>query len=743
MEQSYDFKRRMLEVHTPGRSRPDIWKKIPGLVVDDSWEIVYPKSAGRVLRYSAHDLTEYFEVSMEVFPHLRAVEDISSAAAPGRIVLATADDLPPLAPRNTEDSAGNARAQALAFRIIVRSGGIIIVGASERGTAQGGYHLERVMNRNEGPVIGECDETHTALFSPRMTHSGYELDTFPDNVLRAIAHEGMDAIKVFTKGLNQTEHGYQDFNELIWRAAGFGIDVYCYSYYKSEMHPGDPGAREYYEGLYGELFSSCPGFRGIIFVGESIGFPSHDPHTWWDSATRPEGKVHPGWYPCCDYPEWVSLVSDVIHAHAPECEIVFWTYNWGYQPRDARLALIRSLPRDITLLVTYEMFERREVAPGVIEPCADYTLGFEGPGQYFLSEAEAAHERGIRLYTMSNTGGLTWDVGDIPYLPTPQQWNRRWQGILRAHEEYGLCGLMESHHYGFVPSFVSELANIMYSRTDGRAPDFGTELLAIAVRDFGEENASAVIRAWDLWSEGLRHTVTGALDQYGPLRIGPSYPLTFDQTVFLPSLPYASHSTYDNIVFSTYFQSIRSTPVILWELSTMQEMERLFREGCGLFESVLPSLSGEKLARARRMAALGRFIEHTAHTYCANKRWHILKCILLNVTGRCSGKVENQNPEIPLLPIPMPEGEHHDRAGLLPALGLAPDTPDAGLADELERIAQDEIANTLDTIPFVREDSRIGYEPTMEYVADEPHLRWKIEVTEDSVRRLRSRFPKN
>lgn len=739
MEKRYDFKRRMLEVHVPGRKNDSVWTKISGIVLDDTWEIVYSRSAGRVLAYVAHDLTEYFNVSLDIFPHLRACDDITSARAPGKIVLATAEDFPDLAPVDS-DSVDNPRAKALAYHIIASDGGVIVIGASERGTAQGSYALERIMNANEGPVIQERDETVTALFSPRMTHSGYELDTFPDNVLKAIAHEGMDAIKVFTKGVHMTEHGYQDMNELIWRAEGFGLDVYCYSYYKSQMHPGDPGAAEYYDSLYGELFRAVPGFRGVIFVGESIAFPSHDPHTSWDRKFTGLNLYHPGWYPCYDYPEWINMVSGVIHRYSPNCEIVFWTYNWGFHPAEARLALIRSLPTDITLLVTYEMFELRDVAPGVVEKCADYTLGFEGPGHYFQTEAEVAHERGIRLYAMSNTGGLTWDVGDVPYLPVPQQWNRRWQGVIKAHDEWGLCGLMESHHYGFVPSFVSELANLLYSRVNGVSPDFDTAVRAIAARDFGSENAETVVKAWNLWSEGLRHVATEAYDQYGPLRIGPSYPLTFTQAEAMPPEPYASHDIKNPIVAVTYFQDVRNNAKYLWELHSMEEMERLFREGCDLIESIPDTLPEPKRTAARRELALGRFIQYTAQTYVANKRWHLLKSILLNSTGECALEpniiVFFRDGETEAPPMPMPEGESHDRALLLPEVGLAADASDTDIAAEMERIALNEIENARRTIPVVLEDSRIGFEPTMDYTADEIRLNWKIGVTRDSIGRL-------
>ena len=59
---------------------------------------------------------------------------------------------------------------------------------------------------------------------------------------------------------------------------------------------------------------------------------------------------------------------------------------------------------------------------------------------------------------MANTAGMTWDFGTLPYEPFPYQWMRMYKNLFYAYENYGLCGLMESHHYGFWPSFVSQIA---------------------------------------------------------------------------------------------------------------------------------------------------------------------------------------------------------------------------------------------------------------------------------------------
>ena len=46
--------------------------------------------------------------------------------------------------------------------------------------------------------------------------------------------------------------------------------------------------------------------------------------------------------------------------------------------------------------------------------------------------------------------------------------------------------------------------------------------------------------------------------------------------------------------------------------------------------------------------------------------------------------------------------------------------------EEIESLADAEIANVKDTISCVEFDSRLGWEPRMDYVCDRWHLEWKL-----------------
>ena len=75
------------------------------------------------------------------------------------------------------------------------------------------------MNLREAPILRNRDEVREPLFSPRMVHSGWGLDQFPDSHLNAMAHHGFDSILVFARGVDHTTQGYLDFNDLVERAA--------------------------------------------------------------------------------------------------------------------------------------------------------------------------------------------------------------------------------------------------------------------------------------------------------------------------------------------------------------------------------------------------------------------------------------------------------------------------------------------------------------------------------------------
>ncbi len=560
-----------------------------------------------------------------------------------------------------------------------------ILAHDARGAAQALFRLEDRMLTRRAPFLTHGTEERSPLYSPRMTHSGYGLDEFPDEHLMQIAKAGMDAILVFTKGVNQTPKGFLDFNELIRRAALHGLDVYAYSYMRVFVHPDDPGAKGQYDAAYGELFRQCPGIKGVVLVGESVGIPTKDPNAapcpYHSNKVDglPTGKPSADMWPCLDYADWIEVMKEVIYPIKPDADIVFWTYNWGGAPREHRLNLIRRLPTDISLLVTFETFEKYEIGDAVGH-CADYTLSIAGPGKYFASEAEAAKERGIRLYAMTNTAGLTWDMGLIPYEPMPYQWMKRYAAMKEARDKWGLCGLMESHHFGFWPSFVSETAREAF--TEG-GETVETALLNALKRRYGEENVRDVDEALTLWSDAITHYIPSNEDQYAAFRIGPAYPFNMGHNAVQPaSFPVGADFTFPRYPIDNVGNGSLSAMRIRGESDSLKEMLRLMEMGQNILLGI--ETRNEEL---ERLINQGAFMLCYVRSGIHAKEWYILSSRL---------KLES------------------DPAVL------------SGLLDEAEALLTAEYANAEAAIPCVRADSRLGWEPRQEYRCDEAQLNWKL-----------------
>ena len=672
-EGEYDFRARLEIVHRADRRDPGVACEADEFEFRDGAAILAEGEPDGLLVRAAVDFQDYLRVSMKVAALVRT----GSKAAGGASALAV----------RLDRALGERE-----YRVDVDDA-VSVVAGSERAAAQALYHLEDLMNLRCGPFLKKGSETREARYAVRMTHSGYGNDIFPDEHLSQMAHYGMTAILVFLDDIDKTKaQEYQDLKALIRRAARHGLDTYLYSYIKAFAHPADPGGRERIKETYGRVAGHYPEAKGVILVGESCQFPSKDPRVQpvlYRDRNREDKRPLAGWFPCRDYPEWLRAVHDAIHAKAPRQELVFWTYNWGWAPAEDRMALIDALPKDVTLMATFEMFERRVLRNGIDTPTADYTISFAGPGKYFTSEAERAKRNGLRLYTQANAGGLTWDFGCVPYQPLPYQWRARWNGLADANATWGLSGVMENHHFGWWPGFIAELEK--EASVKGGIP-FDDHLRRIAARDFGEVNADAALAFWKTWSDDAVDYVPTDCNQYGTFRIGPAYPFTFGHGVVarndFPGKRYASNWPA-GICRMDYLKE-----GYVPQLTPERMDDEYFRKEIELFEPMAEHYA----AGSRAFADMARRLEGRRRG-CAID--------MANLAGYLAAACRTA--------VNVKRGAIAFRAGDNAALLAA---------------ARAEYANARAALAFVEADSRLGWEPSMEYCGGPEQIRWKLALME-------------
>ena len=674
IEQNYDFRKELLTVHESNVRKIGRKPAADEFFFANGAKIRVEANAPEVIAVAAEDFCDYLSVSMGVSASVVTEGE-------GNVTVRLAKDV--------GVDLGEFAAYK-GFRIETGKDGIVITAHDDRGAAQALYYIEDLMTFAGAPCVSFGKIEKRAMYTPQMVHSAYGMDEFPDEYLARVAHEGRDAILVFTKGANQANDFPLDFNDLVRRSARYGIDVYAYSKMRSEKHPSEEDAEAYYEELYGKLFRECPGIKGVTLVGDSIGLPYSTVNDPRFASTLmvdgiPNGKMTPGMFPCPDYVEFLELLKKVIYKYKSDADIVFWSYNWGGMPTEDRIALINAMPTDITLLATFEMGEIVE-REGSLVRVADYSLCFEGPGFYFRTEAEAAKKRGIRMYSMTNSGGRTWDFGCIPYEPMAQSWLRRYDAMKYAHDELGLSGIMECHHYGFYPSIISKLSKHLFMIP---TPSGEEMLMTILRAEYGEKDAKTVCDALNDYSEALRHYTPTDADQYGAFRIGPTQPLHLLQILHIPFDEGASygHSNWVAQYLDIHHKKTlrMQTPQAVRhsaEIKSLEKMLALMESGTEKLEAI--ENPNEKLVR---LAGLGHFITNIVKTGIAAKKMYTLRLKILAEED------------------PVRYGE---------------------LLDEIKALQLKEKENVLDTIPLVEADSALGFEPSMLYLTDKRHLEWKL-----------------
>jgi len=228
---------------------------------------------------------------------------------------------------------------------------------------------------------------------------------------------------------------------------------------------------------------------------------------------------------------------------------------------------------------------------------------------------------------------------------------------------------------------VNDMAKWAYWRPHVSTDDIVEQL---ARRDFGEDGAPFALQAWRDWSEAVLDYVPTNEDQYGPFRVGPAYPLLVarDEIEF----PSADYAHFGSCILKTNYQP-HDPSTVSGEIACLEAMAERWAHGMAAMDKAVQAAPERKRMECRRMQSLGAFVLCCVRTSINVKRWWQLRQELT---------------------------------------ATADDAAVETILARLTALAATEIENTRAAIPLVEFDSRLGWEPSMEYMADAEHLRWKI-----------------
>ena len=684
-ERNYDFRQRHWEYHKPDRRNPERTASAGEIMLTDEWKIGYAPG-NPITAIAANDFQEYLEKSMNLSLPITRQDGEKT------LWLEVSDSV------------------AEGFILDVKENHINITAAEDKMSFRATIHVEDLMNLEEAPVLALGRFERRPMYTTRTVHSGTGLDAYPEQELLALLHAGYDTIDLFLVGIDRNRLGYCDFNDVIERAAKYGINTIFHNYIQTYIHPDEEGAQEKFDAVYGDLIRRYPKIAQLGLCGEALEFPSRDkattgkPHRESVIDGIPDTRPSPGWYPCEDYPAYIQCIERAVHKFNPQTEVSYSTYNWGYAPLELRKKFLDKYPENVTLSVCFEIFSQRKLE-GLYTPVMDYTMSADEPGYYFKTECEEASKRGITVTGNVNTAGIAWDFGCIPLVPAPEKILKRDLWLREARKKWNLRHHYCTHHYGWWNSVAADLGK--WTGWEDFEPNYDELLTKIAIRDYGKNAAPHVRKAWDFWSKGMNHYIASNEDQYGPWRVGPAYPFIFQPSISRTmankeiKFPTAPHAHFGHVIIKTFYhpyENSEQTPGFLRypvEIRSLEKMLSLWNQGLAEAQLAVEKADAKKVDEAKRLEALGHFIRNAVITTINIKKWW-----RANIAMQASATAE--------------EGEKY--------------------LDEIEKIAADEAANVKDTIPVVEFDSRLGWEPSMEYVCDKWHLDWKLRQLESALR---------
>ncbi|MCB9766702.1 MAG: hypothetical protein H6752_00790 [Candidatus Omnitrophica bacterium] len=615
------------------------------------------------------------------------------------------------------------------YEIRVSPDRIVVCGFDPSGVRFGLFDLEERMSLREAPFLPK--DLHTvrhSLFKTRMVLSWLGWMEWPDAYLSHLAHDGYDAIfaSVYANpnGVEGPPHYHlirkqnaDNLHDLIRRANRQGIKVYAPVLYNNTGTPeNEAGLREHVR----DIVTKFPDIHGYILLTEGFyykaffgagGHGGQDLKEWAKHWTRA-----------------VEIATEEIHKIDPNIEVLPWEYNIDFRPHRVELKryVVSLLPKETIPLLTWENGKAFEI-DGLKGYLRDYSISQVGPAEVAAGQIEEAKSRGMKVYCKADCFA-TWQFGTIPYLPCPQQWQRRYDTLA----EYGVDGTLETWSNGYKPNFIAGL-RAWSAWTD--SPPSEDILRSIARREFGAGSEDLVMDAWEHFSRAI---------QYVP-DTGPSMgtnnavanPLFFEPAE--PRIMMLDHSWWDEQKWSHRITGHKMNPYWPYTHARMvfypdftnrsNRAEQYARtwSGIGQIENpeklnenrVLPVFNKHLLLAADEFEKGLLPYRQAALSAPESKREGAMKEVM--VAEQIRNMLLSLNAIL----------EFEDLRFRL--VHLEADDPSENILGRMKEILRDEIERTERSLVIAERDSRLGYECEQDYVYTPYVLREKIRLLKDTL----------
>ena len=532
---------------------------------------------------------------------------------------------------------------------------------------------------------------------------------YTDGELAGIAKSGFNAIwvhgllrnivksEVFPEFGKYSSRHLKNMNELIERAAKYGIKVFIYMQPPRAIWEGDvfwkkhgdvagcveespdhdenmiklvslctstDKVRKYLKESSAALAKKLPGLGGVILITASE-YPSH---CWARRGSICDAMGHYHDFnrttcPRCSkrkpgdiVNEVIKNVRDGIKDVDKAMEIVAWNWSWNAYEKDPSPEIIKNLPKDVIYMADFERGSKKNIL-GKDRPIDEYSLSFSGPSERFSKSTLCAKKAGLKIITKLQFG-TTHELATVPNIPLIANIFDK-ANYVRNNKISGFMGC-----WNFGNMLTANTAAFNYFLTGKQHKTKKAALEAFASEYLPKCDEKKAAAAWISFSK--------AMDNY-PFSIPFLYASPINYTLAFPIKPEQSDDVpcgrswlMDKVRGDSLEASLG--PYTLDEvIKGFGKLSKEWREGLGIFKDAVAS-SRSKHAREELNTATVSYhvFRSTWNTYRAwrlTRAWDKLK--MKEFAKIAADEAENLEQVLPVLKKDKRQGFHGEAFGAM------------------------------------------------------------------------------
>ncbi|EEF59094.1 hypothetical protein [Pedosphaera parvula] len=516
---------------------PETTSKSAEANLQSGWKIYTPRGRGEVLKHAVADFAHYCLVCQQT-----KKGSLSEASKPGNntitLLVRPSSDVP----------------EAYSLKIEKKS--IHLESSSEIGLARGLVELEHRMAERGGPFLSTTCETNRPTFSTRCVFPysslmtdvlGQDLiDPCPDGYLDTIFHQDADGIWIYAllsdlvpspvfDGMGVGgEKRLQKLRDLVNRAAKHSLKVYIYlNEPRSQplaFFDKYPDVKGQVEGNTAALCTSTEAvqkhLRGSFekLFREVPGLGGVFLITASENLANCYSHAHGGKTSCprCSQRSPADVIAESIRCMAegtwaanPKARFVVWDWSW-------HSVLGENVPEQIIKQLPKGValmadFERGTTIErgGVAMKVDEYSISVVGPSPRAQLRAKQSKDSGLDFFAKVQLS-TTWECGTVPFIPVPNLLARK----ATAMRDLNVTGAMATWTIGSYPSPNTEAFALRQWNPQLDEEDI---LRRIAARRYNPEAVAPAVSGWTKLSDAFTEEYPYSSAPYsGPLQHGPS-----------------------------------------------------------------------------------------------------------------------------------------------------------------------------------------------------------------------------